>query len=140
VIDDTNVYFVDTDSGELSFVAKSGGGAGSLARIEGLVAGVAVHRDAVYWSDEAGLWRVARSGSKPEQLDTVAGKFLFDGETLYYERAHEIVARDLTGADEPRSIAWIQGSVGGIALAGDDLYWGDFNANTVSRIHVTRAR
>lgn len=130
-VDDEAVYCRNPTTDSIERLEKTGGEPVELAAGFGLLYGLAAHDGYVHWADDAGLSRVPRDGGAAERIDDVAGPFVIDGETIYYERHGVIVARQ---GDDVTPLGRITGSTGGIVVAGGYLYVADFNEGSVYRI------
>lgn len=133
-IDATSVYWADPQARTLNRGEKSGSGVTVLAPT-GDVSAIRVVGGTILWADNDGLFAVNDSGGGAEFIDRYSsgGIGAADG-SLYYARGREIVKRALSGT-ESTQVAWVsEGSVGGIALVSDYLFWGNFNTNEVFRL------
>ena len=131
VVDEAAIYFENPIGPSIARLEKTGGEPIDLAPALGLLSGLAAHEGHVYWSDDGGLWRVPRDGGAAERIDDSSGSFTIDGDTIYYERHRVLVARR---EDRVTPLARVAGTISGMVVASGYLYFGDFNADSVSRI------
>jgi hypothetical protein len=131
-LDTDNVYWSDPATNELKRTSKSGEFYAVLASTSGYV-NIVTHAGFVYFLDSNGTWRVPAAGGTKESAAGGEG-LTFVGDTMYYVRSHELVVHE---NEDVTPLAWLKGSVGGIAVGGGFLHWGDFNENTVSWIALT---
>lgn len=92
-LDSTDVFFVAPRAGKVLKVPKSGGEPVALADTSGMMRGVAVDADFVYWPENEAIFRVPKAGGK---VETVV-KEIISPDYLTVDDAHAYWYSSLSG-------------------------------------------
>jgi hypothetical protein len=131
-VNDSAVFWDDPEASVILGCDKAGGEPLAIAQTQGWVSALTEHGGFLFWIDEAGLFRASAAGGQVTSVDPAGDDIAFDstGGTYYGTGSHIM---EWVGS-EPRPLAAVVGSVGGMAVVGDFVYFGDFNQHAVLRV------
>lgn len=130
-VDGSAVFWHDPSASVILRADMSSGQKLVLADAHDLVSSLAVHGEFVFWTDGNGLFRVPATGGDATLIDRAGAGVALAAPTVYYATWSHLFEWDQAGA---RALAAIPGSVGGMAVLGEYVYFGDFNENVVVRV------
>jgi hypothetical protein len=132
--DGANLYWADSNAGNVLQLPVGGGTVKTLATGQGSPWSVAIDATSVYWtnSGDASVWKIPIgggavtqvAGSQGAQVDTYYMRELaVDGTNVYWTDSAGLVLQVSTSGGIPTKLATNVGSAREIAIDGTNVYW-----------------
>ena len=130
-VDAESVYWVDPEASLVRAIRKSGGGARELCSVRGWAGQLIVTAAGLFWTDAGGLQHKAADAGCTT-ITEAYGPFVIEDRIAYLGRRSELIRFEID-TQRATALAWVRG-LSGIALAGDSVYFADFETGVVARV------